>query len=116
MLETVITVGNSVLDDKPYQIIPIKKGSNKVVVKKGPEYLLGKEGTNLQYSGSIGDDEILELVPIENSGSNELQFNLINKNGARLTVTNNRAEFTTDKERPSNLRFTAKTTMNFVIG
>ncbi|PGU02875.1 N-acetylmuramoyl-L-alanine amidase family protein [Bacillus cereus] len=108
MLETVITVGNSVLDDKPYQIIPIKKGSNKVVVKKGPEYLSGKEGTDLQYSGSIGDDEILELAPIENSGSNELQFNLINKNGARLTVTNNRAEFTTDKERPSNLRFTAK--------
>lgn len=109
ILETFIGVGNSVLDDKPYQIIPIKKGSNKVVVKKGPEYLSGKEGTELQYSGSIGADEILELVPIENSGSNELQFDLINKNGARLTVTNNRAEFTTDKELPSNLRFTGKT-------
>ncbi|MEA1012283.1 MULTISPECIES: N-acetylmuramoyl-L-alanine amidase family protein [Bacillus cereus group] len=109
ILETFIGVGNSVLDDKPYQIIPTKKGSNKVVVKKGPEYLSGKEGTELQYSGSIGADEILELVPIENSGSNELQFDLINKNGARLTFTNNRAEFTTDKERPSNLRFTEKT-------
>ncbi|HDX9591076.1 TPA: cell wall-binding protein, partial [Bacillus pseudomycoides] len=81
-LETSIGVGNSVLDDKPYQIIPIKKGSNKVVVKKGSEYLSGKDRTKFQYSHSIGDDEILELVPIENSDDN--QFNLVNKNGERL--------------------------------
>ncbi|MDP7978933.1 N-acetylmuramoyl-L-alanine amidase family protein [Bacillus sp. WLY-B-L8] len=81
-LETSIRVGNSVLDDKPYQIIPIKKGSNKVVVKKGSEYLSGKDRTKFQYSHSIGDDEILELVPIENSDDN--QFNLVNKNGERL--------------------------------
>ncbi|HDX9590834.1 TPA: hypothetical protein ROX98_003894 [Bacillus pseudomycoides] len=34
---------------------------------------------------------------------------MINKNGARLTVTTDLAKFTTDKEQPSNLRFTAKT-------
>lgn len=99
-LETFIGV-----DATPYQIIPIKKGSNKVVVKKDSKYLSGKEGNGLQYSNSIGDDEILELVPIGNS----LQFDLINKKGARLTVTNNRAEFTTDKEQPSNLHFQGKT-------
>ncbi|HDX9591482.1 TPA: cell wall-binding protein, partial [Bacillus pseudomycoides] len=107
-LETHVGVENSVLDHTPYQIIPIKKGSNKVIVKKGPEYLSGKEGTDLQYAFSIGDDEILELVPIQNSGSNEIQFDLINKNGARLIFTNNLAKFTTDKEQPSNLRFTSK--------
>ncbi|MBJ8031920.1 cell wall-binding protein [Bacillus cereus group sp. N21] len=95
--------------DTIYQIIPYKKGSNKVVLKKGSKYLSGKEGNELQYSDSIGDDEVLELVQIENSGNNKFQFNLINKNGARLTDTPDHGrEFTTNKGWGSNIRFAAK--------
>ncbi|MGG1343699.1 hypothetical protein ABE244_24645 [Bacillus toyonensis] len=106
-LETLIGVENSVLDAKPFQIIPIKKGSNKVIVKQGRDYISGKEGPELLCIDAIGPDEILELVPIEDYGT--IRFNLINKNGARLALTTNNAAFTTDKERPSNLRFTGKT-------
>ncbi|MED1058994.1 cell wall-binding protein, partial [Bacillus mycoides] len=96
--------------DTIYQIIPYKKGSNKVVIKKGSKYLSGKEGQSVQFSDSIGDDEVLELVQIENSGNNEFQFNLINKNGARLTNTpdHHRKFTTTDKDLASNIRFPAK--------
>ncbi|MDR4190879.1 cell wall-binding protein [Bacillus pseudomycoides] len=109
-LETHISLAHVSLGDgdTTYQMIPIKKGSNKVVVKKGSQYLSGKEGQSLQYSDSIGDDEVLELVQIENSASNKFQFNLINKNGARLTLTNDAKKFTTNKEPSSNIRFPEK--------
>ncbi|MDP7978024.1 cell wall-binding protein [Bacillus multifaciens] len=108
-LEMGIAVGTHELNDKPFQIIPIKKGSNKVIVKQGRDHVSGKEGPGLHWTDGLNPEEILELVPIENSGNNELQFNLINKNGARLIITEDRAEFTTDKGLPSNLRFTGKT-------
>lgn len=101
-------------DDKPFQVIPYKKGSNKVVIKKGSKYLSGKEGESLQFSDSIGDDEVLELVQIENSYGNEFQFNLINKNGARLTQTTDGKKFTTNPNGSTNVRFPGKS--NNTIG
>ncbi|QWH18511.1 cell wall-binding protein [Bacillus mycoides] len=95
-------------DDKPFQVIPYKKGSNKVVIKKGSKYLSGKEGQSLQFSDSIGDNEVFELVQIGNSVNNEFQFNLINKNGARLTQTKDGKIFTTNQNDGSNVRFPGK--------
>ncbi|WP_369899472.1 cell wall-binding protein [Bacillus manliponensis] len=110
-LETHISLSAFSLDgaDTTYQITPVKKGSNKVVVKKGSKYLSGKEEQSLQYSDSIGDDEILELVQIENLANGQFQFNLINKNGARLTLVKDGKKFTTNKEPESNIRFPGKT-------
>lgn len=69
-----------------YQIIPYKKGTNKVFVKTGSKYLSGKEGNKLQYSDSIGDEELFELVQIQpDPHSNKFQFHLLNKNGVPLT-------------------------------
>lgn len=62
----------------------------------------------LQYSDSIGDDEILELVQIENNVGGQFQFNLISKNGARLTNTSDGKKFTANKEMSSNVRFQGK--------
>ncbi|WP_433772481.1 N-acetylmuramoyl-L-alanine amidase family protein [Bacillus wiedmannii] len=111
ILETKISLGHTSLEgaDTTYQIIPIKKGSNKVVVKKGSKYLSGKEGNGLQYSDSIGDDEVLELVQIENSAADLLKFNLINKNGTRLADTKDRKGFTTNNALSSDIRFQGKT-------
>ncbi|HDR8474846.1 TPA: cell wall-binding protein [Bacillus cereus] len=67
-----------------YQIIPYKKGTNKVLVKAGSKYLSGKEGKALQYSDSIGDDELFELVSSP-AFLNKWRFDLVNKNGVRLT-------------------------------
>ncbi|KZE06343.1 Choline binding protein A [Bacillus mycoides] len=112
IFEANLVLGHLSFDgDTIYQIIPYKKGSNKVVIKKGSKYLSGKEGQSVQFSDSIGDDEVLELVQIENSGNNEFQFNLINKNGARLTDTpghDRKFTTTTDKDFASNIRFPAK--------
>ncbi|WP_242274829.1 N-acetylmuramoyl-L-alanine amidase family protein [Bacillus cereus group sp. BfR-BA-01310] len=91
-----------------YKIIPYKKGSKKVVVKKGSQYLSGKEGNNLQYSDSIGDDELFELVQIENSYYDEPQFRLNNKNGVSLAGNQYIAQFGTDFSFKSEIRFTAK--------
>ncbi|MDM5235278.1 cell wall-binding protein [Bacillus cereus] len=111
ILETKISLGHTSLEgaDTTYQIIPIQKGSNKVVVKKGSKYLSGKEGNGLQYSDSIGDDEVLELVQIENSAADLLKFNLINKNGTRLADTKDRKGFTTNNALSSDIRFQGKT-------
>ncbi|PEB50322.1 cell wall-binding protein [Bacillus pseudomycoides] len=110
ILETPLALPFITLNDgKPYQIIPYKKGSNKVFVKKGSQYLSGKEGNNLQYSDSIGDDEVFELVQIENSGQNELQFRLNNKNGVSLAGNQYISQFGTDWSFKSEIRFTAKT-------
>ncbi|MEH7455926.1 cell wall-binding protein [Bacillus sp. JJ1127] len=110
ILETPLALPFITLNDgKPYQIIPYKKGSNKVVVKTGSKYLSGKEGSKLQYSDSIGDDEVFELVQIENSGQNEFQFRLNNKNGVSLAGNQYISQFGTDWSFKSELRFTAKT-------
>ncbi|MGG1340273.1 cell wall-binding protein [Bacillus toyonensis] len=110
MLETKISLGHTSLQgaDTTFQIIPIKKGSNKVVVKKGSKYLSGKEGNKLQYSDSMGDDEVLELVQIENSAADLLKFNLINKNGTRLADTKDGKGFTTNNVLSSDIRFQEK--------
>ncbi|MEH7458134.1 cell wall-binding protein [Bacillus sp. JJ1127] len=92
-----------------YKIIPYKKGSNKVFVKKGSQYLSGKEGNNLQYSDSIGDNELFELVQIENSGQGEFQFRLNNKNGVSLAGNQYISQFGTDWSFKSEIRFTGKT-------
>ncbi|MEK4581730.1 N-acetylmuramoyl-L-alanine amidase family protein [Bacillus sp. FSL R12-0074] len=92
-----------------YKIIPYKKGSNKVFVRKGSQYLSGKEGKNLQYSDSIGDDELFELVQIGNSHQGEFQFRLNNKNGVSLAGNLYTYQFGTDSSFKSEIRFTAKT-------
>ncbi|MCX2829169.1 cell wall-binding protein [Bacillus sp. DHT2] len=109
ILETPIALTFSVLNDgKPYQIIPYKKGTNKVLVKTGSKYLSGKEGNALQYSDSIGDDEVFELVQTGNSSDNKSQFHLKNKNGVSLAGNSNIQQFGTDSSFNSEIRFTAK--------
>ncbi|ENQ3080467.1 cell wall-binding protein [Bacillus cereus] len=108
-LETPLALPFITLNDgKPYQIIPYEKGTNKVVIKTGSKYLSGKEGNALQYSDSIGEDEVFELVQIENSGQNEFQFRLNNKNGVSLAGNQYISQFGTDWSFKSEIRFTAK--------
>ncbi|MBE7106653.1 cell wall-binding protein, partial [Bacillus cereus] len=95
-------------DGKPYQIIPYKKGTNKVIVKTGSKYLSGKEGNELQYSDSLGDDEVFELVQIENSESGSSQFRLNNKNGVSLIGDRHTSKFGTDQSLQSKIRFENK--------
>ncbi|TKI29916.1 cell wall-binding protein, partial [Bacillus mycoides] len=92
-------------DDKPYQIIPYKKGTNKVIVKTGSKYLSGKEGNELQYSDSLGDDEVFELVQVENNVSGSVQFRLNNKNGVSLVGDRNTSKFGTGEGFGSEIRF-----------
>ncbi|WP_283747533.1 N-acetylmuramoyl-L-alanine amidase family protein [Bacillus cereus] len=110
ILETPIALPFTTLNDgKPYQIIPYKKGTNKVLVKTGSKYLSGKEGNALQYSDSIGDDEVFELVQIDQkSFYNNVQFHLKNKNGVSLAGNQNIYGFATDWSFKSEIRFTAK--------
>ncbi|MDM5153653.1 cell wall-binding protein [Bacillus sp. DX1.1] len=109
ILETPISLPFSILNDgKPYQIIPYKKGTNKVLVKTGSKYLSGKEGNALQYSDSIGDDEVFELVQTGNSHDNKFQFHLKNKNGVSLAGNQNVHQFGTDWSFKSEIRFTGK--------
>ncbi|MEH7464861.1 cell wall-binding protein [Bacillus thuringiensis] len=93
-------------NDTPFQIIPCEKGSKKVILKTGSKYLSGKEGESLQYSDSIGDNEIFELVQVENNVNNEFQFHLINKNGAYLAYTGQSKIFSTNEK--DNIRFIGK--------
>ncbi|WP_369902143.1 N-acetylmuramoyl-L-alanine amidase family protein [Bacillus manliponensis] len=99
-------------DGKAYQIIPYKKGSNKVFVKTGSKYLSGKEGDKLQYSDSIGDDELFELVEVEPFRfDGEVlypQFRLNNKNGVSLAGNQYISQFGTDWSFKSEIHFTAK--------
>ncbi|MBE7106716.1 cell wall-binding protein, partial [Bacillus cereus] len=95
-------------DGKPYQIIPYKKGTNKVIVKTGSKYLSGKEGNELQYSDSLGDDEVFELVQIENSESGTFQFRLNNKNGVSLAGDRHTSKFGTGERFYSEIRFDDK--------
>ncbi|MBJ7961634.1 cell wall-binding protein [Bacillus cereus group sp. N28] len=90
----------------PYQIIPYKKGTNKVIVKTGSKYLSGKEEKNLQYSDSLGDDEVFELVQTGNNHDGKFQFHLINKNGVRLSGNSYIQQFGSDWSFSSELRFT----------
>ncbi|USL16638.1 N-acetylmuramoyl-L-alanine amidase family protein [Bacillus thuringiensis] len=110
ILETPIALPFTTLNDgKPYQIIPYKKGTNKVLVKTGSKYLSGKEGNALQYSDSIGDDEVFELVQIDQkSFYNNVQFHLKNRNGVSLAGNQNIHGFATDWSFKSEIRFTAK--------
>lgn len=109
VLETPIAIAYSSLDGvNNHQIIPYKKGSNKVFVKKGSKYLTGKEGESLYYSDSIGDDEVFQLVQVENSANNQFKFQLINKNGTSLTYINPYSGFTKDKGQGSAIRFPGK--------
>ncbi|MGH1328989.1 N-acetylmuramoyl-L-alanine amidase family protein [Bacillus pretiosus] len=109
VLETPIALPfNALNHDNPYQIIPYKKGTNKVIIKTGSKYLSGKEGRNLQYSDSIGDDEVFELVQTGNSNDNKFQFYLKNKNGVSLAGNLNTQQFGTDWSFKSEIRFTAK--------
>ncbi|HHX7190431.1 cell wall-binding protein [Bacillus thuringiensis] len=110
ILETPIALPFSTLNDgKPYQIIPYKKGTNKVFVKTGSKYLSGKEGKALQYSDSIGADELFELVSAPASYDNKWQFRLVNKNGVHLAGNAYGHGFDTDWSYKSEIRFTAKT-------
>ncbi|MBG9683978.1 N-acetylmuramoyl-L-alanine amidase family protein [Bacillus mycoides] len=95
-------------DGKPYQIIPYKKGTNKVIVKTGSKYLSGKEGKGLQYSDSLGDDEVFELVQIGNSYDGKFQFRLNNKNGVSLAGNQNISQFGTDWSFKFEIRFSDK--------
>ncbi|MBE5107881.1 cell wall-binding protein [Bacillus thuringiensis] len=109
ILETSISLPYSKLNDgKPYQIIPYKKGTNKVIVKTGSKYLSGKEGNNLQYSDSIGDDEVFELVQTGNSYDGKFQFHLNNKNGVSLAGNAYVQEFGTDWSFNSEINFPDK--------
>ncbi|MED1436833.1 cell wall-binding protein [Bacillus mycoides] len=92
-------------DGKPYQIIPYKKGTNKVIVKTDSKYLSGKEGNELQYSDSLGDDEVFELVQVENNVSGSVQFRLNNKNGVSLVGDRNTSKFGTGEGFDSKIRF-----------
>ena len=95
-------------DGKSYQIIPYKKGTNKVIVKTGSKYLSGKEGNKLQYSDSLGDDEVFELVQIGNSNDGKFQFRLNNKNGVSLAGNQYISGFATDWSFKSEIRFSDK--------
>lgn len=95
-------------DGKPYQIIPYKKGTNKVIVKTGSKYLSGKEGNELQYSDSLGDDEVFELVQIENTDAGTFQFRLNNKNGVSLAGDRDTSKFGTGERFYSEIRFDDK--------
>ncbi|PFF88511.1 cell wall-binding protein [Bacillus cereus] len=109
ILETPIALPfNALNNGNPFQIIPYKKGTNKVIVKTGSKYLSGKEGTSLQYSDSIGDDEVFELVQTGNSNDNKFQFYLKNKNGVSLAGNLNTQQFGTDWSFKSEIRFTGK--------
>ncbi len=94
---------------KPYQITPYKKGTNKVIVKTGSKYLSGKEGDPLQYSDSIGDDEVFDLVLMDQKSSDDkVQFRLNNKNGVSLIGNAVTRKFGTDKNLKSEIRFSDK--------
>ncbi|TKH19416.1 cell wall-binding protein [Bacillus wiedmannii] len=109
VLETPIALPfNALNHGNPYQIIPYKKGANKVIVKTGSKYLSGKEGKSLQYSDSIGDDEVFDLVQIGNSYDGKFQFRLNNKNGVSLAGNLNTQQFGTDWSFKSEIRFTGK--------
>ncbi|PEM73710.1 N-acetylmuramoyl-L-alanine amidase family protein [Bacillus pseudomycoides] len=95
-------------DGKPYQIIPYKKGTNKVIVKTGSKYLSGKEGNELQYSDSLGDDEVFELVQVENNDAGSFQFRLNNKNGVSLAGDRHTSKFGTGEGFDSEIRFDDK--------
>ncbi|MCP9225214.1 cell wall-binding protein [Bacillus mycoides] len=120
VLETPIALPfNALNHGNPYQIIPYKKGTNKVLVKTGSKYLSGKEGKSLQYSDSIGDDEVFELVQTGNSNDNKFQFYLKNKNGVSLAGNLNTQQFGTDWSFKSEIRFTGKSNNeihNWLIG
>lgn len=92
-------------DGKPYQIIPYKKGTNKVIVKTGSKYLSGKEGNELQYSDSLGEDEVFEFVVSENSDFGSFQFRLNNKNGVSLVGDRDTSKFGTGNGFYSEIRF-----------
>ncbi|KAF6549223.1 N-acetylmuramoyl-L-alanine amidase family protein [Bacillus sp. EKM202B] len=107
VLETSIDIEFTNLNHgNPYQIIPYKKGTNKVIVKTGSKYLSGKEEKNLQYSDSLGDDEVFELVQTGNNHDGKFQFHLINKNGVRLSGNSYIQQFGSDWSFSSELRFT----------
>ncbi|MES5949175.1 N-acetylmuramoyl-L-alanine amidase family protein [Bacillus toyonensis] len=120
VLETPIALPfNALNHGNPYQIIPYKKGTNRVLVKTGSKYLSGKEGKSLQYSDSIGDDEVFELVQTGNSNDNKFQFYLKNKNGVSLAGNLNTQQFGTDWSFKSEIRFTGKSNNeihNWLIG
>ncbi|PGK65509.1 cell wall-binding protein, partial [Bacillus cereus] len=106
VLETSIDIEFTNLNHgKPYQIIPYKKGTNKVIVKTGSKYLSGKEEKDLRYSDSLGDDEVFELVQTGNNHQGQFQFHLINKNGVRLSGNSYIQQFGSDWSFSSELRF-----------
>ncbi|HDX9580651.1 TPA: cell wall-binding protein, partial [Bacillus pseudomycoides] len=77
-------------------------------VKTGSKYLSGKEGNGLQYSDSLGDDEVFELVQIGNSNDGKFQFRLNNKNGVSLAGNQYISQFGTDWSFKSEIRFSDK--------
>ncbi|MFV8521669.1 cell wall-binding protein [Bacillus sp. SBS7] len=93
-----------------YQIIPYKKGTNKVFIKTGSKYLSGKgEGNKIQYSDSIGDDELFELVQIQpDLYSNKFQFHILNKNGVPLARNLYFESFTNPDSGSDDIIFSAK--------
>ncbi|MED2985576.1 cell wall-binding protein, partial [Bacillus thuringiensis] len=93
-----------------YNIIPYKKGTNKVFIKTGSKYLSGKgEGGKLQYSDSIGDDELFELVQIQPSPfDNRFQFHIVNKNGVPLGRTIHWESFTNPGSGSDDINFHPK--------
>lgn len=92
-----------------WNIIPYKKGTNKVLLKTNSKYVSGKEGNGLQYSDSIGDDELFELVQIQpDPHSNKFQFHILNKNGVPLGRTLYLESFTNPHSGSDDISFSLK--------
>ncbi|MGR3779331.1 cell wall-binding protein [Bacillus paramycoides] len=108
ILETSIQLPFITVDHgNQHQIISFKKGTNKVFIRKGSKYLSAKGG-QLQYSDSIGEDELFELVQIENSYENKFQFRLNDKNGVSLAGNLNAYSFGRDSTFRSEITFPNK--------
>ncbi|MED2984700.1 ricin-type beta-trefoil lectin domain protein [Bacillus thuringiensis] len=110
ILDTPIELGLSgfLNGGNSWNIIPYKKGTNKVFLKTDSKYLSGKEGNRLEYSDSIGDDELFELVQIGNSYDGKLQFRVNNKNGVSLAGNMYISQFGTDWSFRSEISFPNK--------
>lgn len=110
ILDTTLAIPDFTLNwGNNYQIIPYKKGTNKVVLKAGSKFLSGKEGDPLKYSNTIGDDEVFEFVLIDQkSPDNKIQFRLNNKNGVSLAGNATTRKFGADNNLKSEIHFPNK--------
>ncbi|PHF20566.1 cell wall-binding protein [Bacillus toyonensis] len=82
------SVGEVPLGRENFKIIPIKKGSNKVILKENLQYIPSALGTQERYK--IGPDKVWTL---HNTGQNGV-FVLQNDKGQYLSVDDSSAKFT----------------------